>query len=139
MTIASDSSAYLGDALLNWISGTVGGWATVPPALYVGLYGTPDALTGAELTGTVAAYTLVSQNAKTHFAAVASNAMSTNADLSFGTVTGSPANVFAVGISDATSASHNSGNQLCWKGISSTPLSAGLVVKILSGNLTLSY
>ena len=139
MTITSDSSAYLGDALLNWIAGTVGGWATVPPALYVGLYGTPDALTGAQLCGTGPGYTLVSQDVKGHFAAVGSNAMSTNADLSFGTVTGSPANVYAVGISDATASSANSGNQLCWKGITPTPLSAGLVVKILSGNLTLSY
>jgi hypothetical protein len=123
----SDTSAYVGDKLLNWIKGTAFG--TAPTTVYASLYnGDPDAA-GTEVTGTIS---LTRQGIT--WGTVSARAMSNSADINFGTSSGS-ATVTYVAIFDATSA----GNQICKKSISSTSITNGLAVKILSGNLTLSY
>lgn len=126
----SDTSTFVGDALLNWIKGTT--MPAVPAGLFVSLWnGDPDAA-GTQVTGTVG----LTVQAVT-FGAVASRAMSNNADISFGTASGAATVTFVV----LASANNypTSGNQLTKKSITSTAISNGLVVKILSGNLTLSY
>lgn len=125
----SDTSTVVGDALLNWIKGTV--MPTAPTIIKVSLWnGDPDAA-GTEVTGTVG---LTTQTVV--FGAVSARAMSNNADISFGTASGSATVTFVVLADNAT---YLSGRQITKKSISSTAITAGLVVKILSGNLTLSY
>lgn len=126
----SDTSTFVGDALLNWIKGTA--MPTAPTGIFVSLWnGDPDS-GGTQVTGTVG---LTVQSVT--FGAVASRAMSNSADISFGTATGSATVTFV------TLASANnwptSGNQITKKSITSTGITNGLVVKILAGNLTLSY
>ena len=131
MTISTNISAYAGDALLNWIKGTT--MPTAPSSIYASLWnGDPDA-SGVELTGTVG---LTSQAVT--WGSVASNQMSSSADINFGTATGAGAGpvLYVVLADNATYAGHH---QIAKKAISSTALSNGLVVKILSGNLTLGY
>lgn len=123
----SDTSTYVGDKLLNWIKGTAFG--TAPTTVYASLWnGDPDAA-GTEVTGSIS----LTRQAIT-WGAVASRAMSNSADINFGTSSGS-ATVTFVAIYDATVA----GNEICKKSITSTAITNGLAVKILSGNLTLSY
>lgn len=125
----SDTSTYVGDALLNWIKGTV--MPTAPTIIKVSLWnGDPDA-SGTEVTGTVS---LTTQTVT--FGSVAARAMSNNADINFGTAGGSATVTFVVLADNAT---YLSGHQITKKSITSTAITAGLVVKILSGNLTLSY
>lgn len=125
----SDTSAYVGDKLLNWIKGTAMGTApvTVAAALY---NGDPDS-GGTEVTGTIN----LTRQAIT-FGAVAARAMSNSADINFGTANAGGTVTF-VAIFDSTTA--GAGNQICKKAITSTAISNGLAVKILTGNLTLSY
>jgi hypothetical protein len=123
----SDTSAYVGDKLLNWIKGTAFG--TAPTTTYVALYnGDPDSA-GTEVTGTVG----LTRQAIT-WGAVSARAMSNSADIDFGVASGSATVTFVV-IFDASTA----GNQICKKSITSTGITNGLDVKILTGNLTLSY
>lgn len=123
----SDTSTFVGDKLLNWIKGTAFG--TAPTTVYASLWnGDPDS-GGTEVTGSIS----LTRQAIT-WGAVASRAMSNSADINFGTSTGS-ATVTFVAVHDAVSA----GNEICKKAITSTAITNGLVVKILSGNLTLSY
>lgn len=125
----SDSSVYLGDKLLNWIKGSAFG--TAPTTVYASLWnGDPDSA-GTQVTGTVGLTTQAIS-----WGTVGSRALSSNADISFGTASGSATVTFVVIADNATYAS---GNQICKKSISSTAISSGLAVKILSGNLTLSY
>lgn len=122
----SDTSAYVGDALLNWIKGTV--MPAAPASVKASLWNGDPNSGGVEVTGTVA---LTRQTVA--WAAVAARAVSSNADLNFGTANG-PATVTFVAVYDVGGT-----NQIATKGISSTSISNGLAVKILSGNLTLSY
>jgi hypothetical protein len=125
----SDTSAYVGDKLLNWIKGTAFGAA--PANVYCSLWnGDPDAA-GTQVTGTngLSTQTLA-------FGAVSSRAMSNSGDLAFGTTSGSVTVTYVVVADNATYAS---GNQICKKNISTTAISSGVVVKILAGNLTLAY
>lgn len=125
----SDTSAYVGDKLLNWIKGTTMG--TAPTTIYASLWnGDPDAA-GTQVTGTVG---LTIQSIT--WGSVATRAMSNSADITFGTASGS-ATVTYVVLGDNTV--YASGNQICKKSITSTSITNGLVVKILTGNLTLSY
>lgn len=125
----SDTSAYVGDKLLNWIKATAFG--TAPTTTYVSLWnGDPDGA-GAEVTGTISLTTQAIT-----WGAVSARAMSNSADISFGTSSGSGTVTYVVIADNATYAS---GNQICKKSISSTSITSGLVVKILAGNLTLSY
>lgn len=125
----SDTSIYVGDKLLNWIKGTTMG--TAPASVFVSLWnGDPDSA-GAEVTGTI---NLTSQAVT--FGAVSARAMSNSADLSFGTANASGTVTFVVLADNATYAGHN---QLAKKSITSAAIANGLVVKILTGNLTLSY
>lgn len=127
--MVTDTSVYLGNAILNWIKSTA--FPADPAAVYVSLWnGDPDAA-GTEVTGTV---NLTSQAVT--FGTITSRAMSNNADLTFGTANGSASVTYVVIADNATYAS---GNQICKKSISSVSISNGLVVKILTGNLTLSY
>jgi len=123
----SDMAAYVGDSLLNWIKGAA--MVTAPSAVYVALYnGDPDA-SGTEVTGTVG---LTRQEAS--FGAVAARAMSTDAEIDFGTASGA-ATVTHVVLFDAASA----GNQLGKKSITSANVTSGEKVSIASGALGLSY
>lgn len=125
----SDTSAYVGDKLLNWIKGTAFGAA--PATTYVSLWnGDPDAA-GTEVTGTISLTTQAIT-----WGAVSARAMSSSGDISFGTSSGSATVTYVVVADNAT---YGSGNQITKKSISSTSITSGLVVKILSGNLTLSY
>lgn len=125
----TDTSTYVGDALLNWVKGTA--MPTAPTGVHVSLWnGDPDA-SGTEVTGTVG---LTSQTVT--FGSVATRAMSNSADISFGTATGSATVTFVV---LADSATYAGSHQITKKSITSTGITNGLVVKILTGNLTLSY
>lgn len=125
----SDTSTYVGDALLNWIKGTA--MPTAPTGVFVSLWnGDPDSA-GTQVTGTVGLTTQA-----VTFGAVATRAMSNSADISFGTATGSATVTFVVLADNATYAGSH---QITKKSITSTAISNGLVVKILTGNLTLSY
>lgn len=125
----SDTSVYVGDKLLNWIKGTTMG--TAPSTTYVSLWnGDPDGA-GSQVTGSV---NLTTQSIT--WGSVTSRAMSNSGDISFGTANGSATVTYVVIADNATYAS---GNQICKKSITSVPISNGLAVKILSGNLTLSY
>jgi hypothetical protein len=122
-------SSYLGDKLLNWIKGTAFG--TAPSTTYVSLWnGDPDSA-GTQVTGTV---NLTTQSIT--WGSVATRALSNSADISFGTANSSATVTYVVIADNATYAS---GNQLCKKSISSVSITNGLAVKILTGNLTLSY
>lgn len=127
--MVSDTSVYVGDKLLNWIRGTAFGAA--PAGVHCSLWnGDPDGA-GTEVTGTV---NLTTQAIT--FAAPSSRAITTSGDLSFGTANASATVTYVVIADNAT---YGSGNQICKKAISSTAITNGLVVKILAGNLTLSY
>lgn len=125
----SDTSTYVGDKLLNWLNGTTMG--TAPAAVYASLWnGDPDSA-GSEVTGTI---NLTSQAVT--FGSVSARAMSNSGDITFGTANSTGTVTYVVLADNAT---YGSGHQLCKKSISSAAISAGLVVKILTGNLTLSY
>lgn len=125
----SDMSSYLGDKLLNWIKGTAFG--TAPTTVYAALYnGDPDS-GGTEVTGTVG---LTRQAVS--WGAVSSRSVSSNADITFGTASGSATATFVVLYDSSTS---GAGNQLSKKSISSASITSGETVTISSGNLTLTY
>lgn len=125
----SDMSVYLGDQLLDWIKGNA--FDSAPADVYVSLWdGDPDGA-GTEVTGTVS----LTEQVVT-FGSIAARAMSNSGDITFGTASGS-ADVTYVVLAD--NADYAMGEQLCKKSISSTPISNGLAVRILTGNLTLSY
>lgn len=125
----SDMSAYVGDKLLGWIKGTTMG--TAPTTISVSLWdGDPDSA-GTEVTGTVG---LTTQSVT--WSSVSARAMHNSADISFGTASGSASVSYVVLADNATYAS---GNQIAKKSISAASISSGLVVKILTSNLTLSY
>lgn len=127
--MVTDTAAYVGDKLLNWIRGTAFG--TAPTTVYASLWnGDPDSA-GAEVTGTI---NLTRQAIS--WAAVSARAVSSNADIAFGTANSSGTVTF-VALYDSGTA--GMGNEICKKSVSSTAISNGLAVKILSGNLTLSY
>ena len=127
--MVTDTSVYLGDAILNWIKSSA--FPSDPAAVYLSLWnGDPDGA-GTEVTGTV---NLTTQAVT--FGAISSRAMSNDADVTFGTANASASVTYVVLADNATYAS---GNQLCKKSISTVSVSNGLVVKILTGNLTLSY
>lgn len=123
----SDMAAYVGDKLLNWIKGTAFG--TAPTTIYAALYnGDPDS-GGTEVTGTVG---LTRQAIS--WGTVATRALSNNAQISFGTASGSATATFVVLYDAATL-----GNEISKKSISSAAISSGEAVVIASGALTLSY
>lgn len=125
----SDMSVYLGDELLNWIKGNA--FDAAPASVHVSLWnGDPDGA-GTEVTGTV---NLTTQAVT--FGAIAARAMSNSSDITFGTANGAATVTYVV---LATNATYASGNQICKKSIASTSISNGLAVRILTGNLTLSY
>lgn len=125
----SDTSPYVGDKLLNWIKGTTMG--TAPTTIYASLWnGDPDAA-GTQVTGTI---NLTTQAIT--WGSVAARALSNSVDLNFGTANASGTVTYVVLADNATYAGSN---QICKKAISSTAITNGLAVKILSGNLTLSY
>lgn len=126
--MVSDTSVYVGDKLLNWIKASAFGAA--PAAVYATLHsGDPAGTSANEVTGTVN----LTRQAIT-FGAVSARAMSNSGDISFGTANAS-ATVLYVAIYDANAA----GNEICKKAVASTSITNGLAVKILTGNLTLSY
>ncbi len=123
----SDTAAYVGDKLLGWIKGTTMG--TAPATIYASLWnGDPDS-GGAEVTQTIN----LTRQAIT-FGTVSARSCTTTGDLSFGTAN-SGGTVTYVAIYDSSTA----GNEICKKSITSTAIANGNVVKILAGNLTLSY
>lgn len=125
----SDTSTYVGDKLLGWISGTTMG--TAPTGTFVSLWnGDPDS-GGTEVTGTV---NLTTQAIT--WGSISARAMSNSADISFGTANSSASVTFVVVADNATYAS---GHQICKKSITTVSITNGLAVKILAGNLTLSY
>jgi hypothetical protein len=127
--MVTDSSVYLGDAILNWIKSSA--FPSDPANVYASLWnGDPDAA-GTEVTGTVN----LTRQAIT-FGAISSRAMSNSGDISFGTANAS-ATVTYVAIYDSGTA--GMGNEICKKLVSTASITNGLAVKILTGNLTLSY
>jgi hypothetical protein len=129
----SDTSSYLGDALLNWIRNSGVILATKPTAVFAALYnGDPDA-GGTEQTGLVAGLT---RQPITLANPPAARAMSSTADITFGTA-GGAGTVTYVAIYDSVTS--GAGNQIAKHNISTTAIANGNVVKILSGNITLSY
>lgn len=128
--MVTDSSAYLGDKLLNWIKGSAFGSA--PANVYASLHsGDPAGSSANEITGTIN----LTRQAIT-WGSVSARAVSNSADVSFGTAN-STGSVTYVAIYDSGTA--GMGNEICKKSISSASITNGLAVKILSGNLTLSY
>jgi len=127
--MVTDTSVYLGDAILGWIKSTA--FPSDPVNVYASLWnGDPDGA-GTEVTGTV---NLTSQAIT--WGAIAARAMSNSADVEFGTASGSATVTYVVVQTDAVYAT---GEQVCKKAISSTSITNGLAVKILTGNLTISY
>lgn len=127
--MATDSSTYVGDKLLNWIKGTAFG--TAPTNTYASLWNGDPNSGGTEVTGTVN----LTRQAIT-FGAVAARAMSNSADIAFGTANALATVTFVAGYDSATA---GAGNQIWTKSIASTGVTNGLAVKIITGNLTLSY
>lgn len=123
----SDLAAYAGNKLLGWIAGSAMG--TAPTTVYASLWNGDPASAGVEVTGTVG----LTRQAIT-WGSVSARAMSSSADLAFGTASGS-ASVTYVAIHDASTA----GNEICEHNISTASITSGLVVKILSGTLTLTF
>lgn len=128
--MVTDASAYLGDKLLNWIKGSAFG--TAPTTVYASLHsGDPAGTAANEVTGSI---NLTRQGIT--WGSVSSRSVSNSADISFGTAN-STGTVTYVAIYDGSTA--GMGNEICKKSISSASISNGLAVKILTGNLTLSY
>lgn len=127
--MVTDTSAYLGDAILGWIKSTA--MPSDPANVYASLWnGDPDS-GGTEVTGTI---NLTRQAIS--WGSISARAMSSNADISFGTANSSGTVTYVAIFDNATA---GMGNQICKKSVSSTSITNGLAVKILSGNLTLSY
>lgn len=125
----SDSSTYMGDALLNWVRGTA--MPAAPGSTFVSLWnGDPDS-GGTEVTGTVS---LTTQSIT--WSTVSARSINNSADITFGTASGGATVTFVV---IQTNATYGSGNQLAKKSISSVAITNGLAVKILATNLTLTY
>lgn len=125
----SDASAYVGDKLLNWVKGSAMGAA--PAAIFASLWnGDPDGA-GMEVTGTV---NLTAQAVT--FGAVASRKTSNSGVVNFGTANGAASVSFVVLADNAT---YGSGNQISKKHIAAASIANGTPVKILAGNLVLSY
>lgn len=125
----SDMAAYVGDKLLNWIKGTAMGAA--PSTIYVSLWNGDPEGAGAEVTGT---HALTTQSVS--WGSVGSRALSSNADIAFGTSSGADSITY---VALADSATYAGSNHISRKSISTVTTSNGLAVKISSGNLTLSY
>lgn len=125
----SDMSAYLGNALLNWIQNSGTTLATKPTSVFASLWNGDPNSGGSEVTQTIN----LTRQAIT-WGAVAARAMTTTADLTFGTANASGTVTF-VAIYDSATA----GNQICTHAVTSTGIVNGNVVKILTGNLTLSF
>jgi hypothetical protein len=125
----SDTSTYLGNALLNWIQNSGTTLATKPTSVFASLWnGDPDS-GGSEVTQTIS----LTRQAIT-WSAVSARAMNNSADLTFGTASSSGTVTFVAIFDSATV-----GNQICKKAITSTAIANGNVVKILATNLVLSY
>lgn len=125
--MVSDTSAYVGDALLNWIKSSA--FPSDPANVYASLWnGDPDS-GGTEVTQSIN----LTRQAIT-FGSVSARAITTTGDISFGTANNT-GTVTYVAIFDSSTA----GNQICKKSVGSTSITNGLAVKILTGNLTLSY
>jgi hypothetical protein len=125
----SDSSTYMGDALLNWVRGTA--MPSAPASTFVSLWnGDPDS-GGTEVTGTVS---LTTQGIT--WSTVSARSINNTVDITFGTASGSATVTFVVIQDNATYAGHN---QLAKKSIASVSITNGLAVKILATNLTLTY
>lgn len=127
--MSTDASTYVGDKLLNWIKGTAFGAA--PANVYASLWNGDPNSGGTEVTGTIN----LTRQAIT-FGAVSARAMSNSGDLSFGTANAG-GTVTYVAIYDSGTA--GAGNQICTKSVSTATVANGLAVKILTGNLTVSY
>lgn len=120
----SDMSAYLGNALLNWLDGDA--FPSAPADVYVALFnGDPDS-GGTEVTGTIG---LTRQAVA--WSAVAARATNNSTELSFGTANAG-GTVTYVALFDAST----SGNQLSKKSISSAGLSDGETVTIAATALS---
>lgn len=127
--MTTDTSVYLGNALLNWVKSTA--FPADPAAVYLSLWsGDPDNA-GTQVTGTV---NLTAQTVT--FGSIASRQMSNSGDITFGTANGSAAVDHVVLADNATYAS---GNQICKKRIAAGSIENGTVVKILAGNFTIGY
>lgn len=124
----SDTGAYAGDALLNWIRGTT--MPAAPASIFASLWnGDPDA-GGSEVTQTIS----LTRQAIT-WSAVAARAMNNSADLTFGTASSSGSVTYVALYDSATVSTHEFAKKL----ISTSAIANGNVVKILATNLTLSY
>lgn len=123
----TEASTFLGDKILNWLKGTA--FSAAPASIYASLWnGDPDA-GGTEVTGTVN----LTRQAIT-LGAVGSRQATTTATINFGTANGA-ASVSFFAIYDAST----NGNQLLKKAIPVGAISNGLPVRVLSGDLVLSY
>lgn len=125
----SDTSAYVGDKLLNWIKGTAMGAA--PAGIFASLWNGDPNGSGTQVTGTI---NLTAQAVT--FGALASRSMSNSGNLSFGTANAGGTVTFVV---LADNAVYGSGNQIAKKLIPAASISNGTIVRILTGNLTLVY
>lgn len=121
----SDMSSYVGDALLNWLKATA--MVAAPASCRVALFnGDPDS-GGSEVTGTVG---LTRQTVP--WGSVAARALANNAEINFGTASGS-ATVTYVALFDQGT------NQIAKKAITSASITSGEVVTIASAALSASY
>lgn len=128
--MVTDASVYLGDAILGWIKSTA--MPSDPANVYATLHsGDPAGSSANEITGSI---NLTRQAIS--WGSISARAMSNNADIAFGTAN-STGSVTYVAIYDSVTA--GMGNEICKKSISSASITNGLAVKILSGNLVLSY
>lgn len=124
----SDTSGYVGDSLLNWVKGTT--FVAAPASVFCSLWnGDPDS-GGSEVTQTINL-----TRPTISWGSVAARALSSNADMTFGTANASGTVTFVAIYDSATTVTH----EVCKHAITSTAIANGNVVKILSGNLTLSY
>jgi hypothetical protein len=123
----SDMSAYLGDALLNWLKSTA--FPSDPAAVYASLWNGNPSSGGTEVTGTVG----LTRQAVT-FGSIAARAMANSAEVDFGDASGT-ATVTYVGLHDDPTA----GNLLAQKTVTSVGVDIGEKVAIAVGDLDVSY
>lgn len=126
--MASDYSTYLGNKVIRWLAGQT--MPSAPASIWCALFNGDPKAGGTDVTATIRAAGRV-QIAVTAPASGTTNTMSNDSDVDFGDADGA-ATVTHMAVYDASS----SGNFLGSKSVGSNSITAGELVKFLTGDIT---